>query len=244
MKSACWLPFACLALLACAITTETDRINATLPKLSAEELLQEGEARMGAKDYTHARQYFKFLSENFPNSPQAVRALLKSAEAFGLQGGRDNLMEARMRYTDFYNRFPQAQEAETALYKQGKLSLDLKETPSKEPVNIRMALQSFNRYLQIYPSGSHVAEVREGIRACNDQMATHELEVAQFYFKRKAYRAALGRLDFMERSFPDFGRMAEAYRLFAQVHQALGDAQMAQEYTQKAAERGASSTNP
>jgi outer membrane protein assembly factor BamD len=244
MKPAFWFLFVCLALLACAITTETDRINAALPKLSAEELLKEGEARMVSKDYAHARQYFKFLSENFPNSPQAVQALLRSAEAYELQGGWDNLVEARLRYSDFYNRFPQSEEAEYALYKQGKLSQDLKENPSREPVNIRAAIQNFNRYLQVYPSGSHTAEVKEGIRECHNQMAAHELEVARFYFKRKAYRAALGRLEFLERGYPEFEHMGEVYGLYAQVHQALGDAQMAQEYSLKAMERAAGSTNP
>ena len=120
-----------LALLACAITTESDRIEKALPTLSAEELLQAEEARMEKGEFVHARQYFKFLSENFPNSPQAVRALLKSAETHELQGGRDNLGEAKIRYADFYNRFPQAPEAEEALFKQGTISLALKEKPSR-----------------------------------------------------------------------------------------------------------------
>ena len=53
MKPALWLLSGGLVLLACAITTESDRINAALPKLSAEELLKEGEARMASKDETH-----------------------------------------------------------------------------------------------------------------------------------------------------------------------------------------------
>ena len=241
-KMALMIPL--LLLSACSITTEADRINAKLPSLSAEELLKEGNGRLEVKQYVQARQYFKFLFENFPNSPQAVQALLKMADAFSRQGGLENLLEARQRYVDFFSRFPQASEAENALYMQGRISLDLKENPTRDPINTRMALQTLSRYLQIYPTGAHAAQAREGIRACTDQLASHELDVARFYFKRKSYRATLGRLEFIVKSYPDYSRMGEVHRLFAQVYRVLGDESTAEEYSRKASQAEGMPKNP
>jgi outer membrane protein assembly factor BamD len=239
-----WMITAALALAACSLTTEADRISAQLPKLSAEQLLAAGETRMGAKDYSHARQYFKFLAENFPNSPQAVRALLRLAESYDAQGGLDNWMEARQRFADFFSRFPQAPESEYALYKGGELAMEMRERPALEPLNTKAALQAYNRYLQIYPEGAHAAQARQGIRICRNQLAAHELEVAQFYFKRKGNRAALGRLDYLKNTYPDFDRMREVFAFLSKIYQALGDQDTARRYAQQAEENPPPPTNP
>jgi len=245
MKLPRWLPAAALTLAACSFTTEADRISAQLPKLSAEQLLASGETRMAAKEYSHARQYFKFLSENFPNSPQAVQALLKIAETHDLQGGLDNRVEARQRFTDFFSRFPQAPEAEYALFKEGELAMNMRELPALEPLNTNAALQAYSRYLQIYPEGAHAAQAHKGIRICRNQLAAHELEVAQFYFKRKGYRAALGRLEYLKNTYPDFDRLPEVFSFLSKVYQTLGDKDTARRYAQQAAENPAPPpTNP
>jgi len=234
----CLLILALCLLGACKIMTETDRINAALPTLSAEELLAEGVRRFDAKEYDRSRLYLKFLYENFPNSPQAVEALLKMADAYALEVGIDNKMEARQRFGDFYSRFPQAPQAEYALFMQGKLSLAMKPHPDKDPANTNLAYQTFTRYLQIFPEGPHAAEAREGIRTCQDHMAAHEYSVALFYFRRHAYRATLSRLEFLQRSFPEYGDMGKVHLLFARAYQALGDETTAQEYFRKAEEAG------
>ena len=244
MKLHRWLPAAALILAACSFTTEADRISAQLPKLSAEQLLSSGETRMEAKDYSHARQYFKFLAENFPNSPQAVRALLKIGETYDFQGGLDNWVEARQRFADFFSRFPQAPEAEYALYKEGELAMNMRERAALEPLNTRAALQAFNRYLQIYPEGAHAVQARKGIRVCRNQLAAHEMEVAKFYFKRKGNRAALGRLDYLKNTYPDYDRMQEVFSLLSKIYQALGDQDTARRYAQQAAENQAPPTKP
>lgn len=145
-------------------------------------------------------------------------------------------MEACQRYSDFFSRFPQAPEAEYALYQEGRIALDMKEQPSIEPLNTRTALQALNRYLQIYPTGAHAGQVREGIRECRNQLAAHEMEVAQYYFKRKAYRATLGRLEYLQKTYPEFDRMRDVFMLYARVYQMLGDPETARRYSGKAAE--------
>jgi outer membrane protein assembly factor BamD len=241
MKKTTWLLLTLLAVAACKIMTESDRISASLPSMSAEELLTEGMRRYDAGAFDKARLYLKFLYENFPNSPQAVEALLKMADAYAQEKGFDNKVEARQRFSDFYSRFPQAAQAEYALFMQGKLSLAMKAHPDKDPANVNQAMLMFTRYLQIFPDGPHVDEAREGIRVCREHLASHEHSVARFYFKRKAYRATLARLDFLKRSFPDYGRMGEVHLLYGQAYRALGDEETAEEYFRMAAEAGVTS---
>ena len=229
---------------ACKIMTETERISANLPSLSAEELLAEGTRCFDTQKFDRARLYLKFLYENFPNSPQAVEALLKMADAYALEGGLDNKMEARQRFADFYGRFPQAPQAEYALYMQGKLSLAMKLNPDKDPANVNQAYQNFQRYLQIFPDGPHAAEAKTGIRTCQDHLAAHEYSVAFFYFRRNSFRATLSRLEFLQRSFPDYGKMGDVFLLNAQTYHALGDEGTAQEYFRMAREAGVTQEKP
>jgi outer membrane protein assembly factor BamD len=214
----------------CKIMTETDRINASLPALSAEELLAAGNKRFEEKKYDRARLYHRFLYENFPNSPQAVEALLRMADAYALEVGIENKIEARQRFADFYSRFPQAPQAEYALFMQGKLSLALKPHPDKDPADVNQAMVNFNRYLQIFPDGPHAEEARAGLTTCRQILAEHEYNVAWFYYKRKSFRATIARLEFLQRSFPDYSKMGKVYLLFGWTYRDLGDEEAALEY--------------
>ncbi len=215
------------------LTTEAQKIEKTLPNMSAEELFKKGNEAMEAKKYKIAKLYFKFIYENFPSSPYAVDALIKTATSSYLDGGWEELLDAKQKFGDFYNRYPQNENAEYALYMQGIISLKLKEKPTRDQINTMAALSYFNRYIQIYPQGKYIEEVYEGIEECNNNLALKELEVAKFYFKRKAYKGALQRLDFIVKTYPNFKEMFRVYFYYSKIYEILGDLEKKDYYYKK-----------
>lgn len=215
------------------LETEAQRIEKMLPLYSAEELFEKGNQAMKEGKYNIAKLYFKFLVDNFPSSPYAVDSLLNLAEACFLNGKWEDIIAAKQRFSDFYNRYPQNEKAEYALYMQGIISLKLKESPTKDQINTLNALSIFKRYLQIYPNGKYLEEVKKGIKECNKNLALHELEVAKFYFKRKAYTGALKRLDYILKTFPDFEEMEKVYFLYYKVYEKKQDIEKKEYYFKK-----------
>lgn len=213
--------------------TESQRVEKTLQTLSAEEAMKKGREAMEAGNYKISKIYFKFVVDNFSSSPFAVEALINVATSAYLSGGWENLMEAKQRFSDFYSRYPQNENAEYALFMQGKISLKLKEKPDRDQVNTSAALSYFNRYLQLYPQGRYLEEVKEGIKECKRNLALHELAVANFYFKRRAYRGALGRLDNLIKTYPDFDQMEKVYFLYAKIYEKTQDFEKKEYYLKK-----------
>jgi len=213
--------------------TEAQRVEKTLPSLSAEEAMKKGKEMMEIGKYKVAKVYFKFIVDNFPNSPYAVEALINVATSLYLSGGWDDLLEARQRFSDFYNRYPQNEKAEYALFMQGKIALQLKEKPDRDQVNTMAALSFFKRYQQLYPDGKYLKEVEEGIKECNKSLALHELAVANFYFKRKAYNGAIGRLENLIKTYPDFNEMEKVYLLYSKIYEKLSDFEKKEYYFKK-----------
>lgn len=213
--------------------TEAQRIEKTLPSLSAEEAMLKGKSAMEQGKYKVAKVYFKFIVDNFPSSPFAVEALINVATSAYYSGGWENLLEARQRFSDFYSRYPQNENAEYALFMQGKIALQLKEKPDRDQVNTMAALSFFNRYQQLYPQGKFIKEVEEGIKECKRNLALHELAIAEFYFKRKAYKGSLGRLDNLIKTYPDFDQMEKVYFLYAKIYEKMQDFEKKDYYLKK-----------
>ncbi|MEJ5166106.1 MAG: outer membrane protein assembly factor BamD [Thermoanaerobaculia bacterium] len=213
--------------------TESQRIEKTLNTLSAEEAMEKGRQAMEEGKYKIAKIYFKFVVDNFSSSPFAVEALINVASAAYLAGGWEELLEAKQRFSDFYSRYPQNENAEYALFMQGKIALKLKEKPDRDQVNVLAALSFFNRYQQLYPQGKYIEEVKEGIKECRKNLALHELAIANFYFKRKAYRGALGRLDNLIKTYPDFEEMEKVYLLYAKIYEKTQDLEKKEYYLKK-----------
>ncbi len=213
--------------------TEAQRIEKTLPSLSAEEAMKKGQEAMDIGKYKIAKVYFKFVVDNFPNSPYAVEALINVANSLYLSGGWEDLIEAKQRFSDFYNKYPQNEKAEYALFIQGKIAQQMKEKPYRDQINTMAALSFFKRYQQLYPEGKYLKEVEEGIKECQKNLALHELEVANFYFKRKAYNGALLRLENLMKTYPDFDEMEKVYFLYSKIYEKLNDFEKKEYYFKK-----------
>lgn len=213
--------------------TEVQRVEKTLHSLSAEESMKKGQEAMDKGKYNIAKVYFKFVVDNFPTSPYAVEALINVATSAYLSGKWDDLIEARQRFSDFYSRYPQNEKAEYALFMQGVIALKLKEKPDRDQLNTTAALSHFKRYLQLYPNGKYREEVKEGILECNKNLALHELAIAKFYFKRKAFKGALGRLDDLMKTYPDFVEMEKVYFLYAKIYEKMNDLEKKDYYFKK-----------
>ena len=79
-----------------------------------------------------------------------------------------------------------------------------------------------------YPQGSvsrgPVVSLREREL---EKAASHNLEVARFYFKKRNWVAARGRLQDIVKDYPEFSQIAEVYFLLGEVYRAANERELA-----------------
>lgn len=82
----------------------------------------------------------------------------------------------------------------------------------------RDALIQLRRFVVDFPEDQRVPDANKLMDKCMSLLAEHELYVARFYLKRKAYRGVISRLKGLVAAYPGSGVEAEALLLLGEVY--------------------------
>ncbi len=170
-------------------------------------LIEEGLKQLKAERYESAIQTFQKLKDRHPYSRYAVLAELKLADARYL---RKDYIEAIEAYKNFEMLHPKNEAIPYVIFQQGMCYYNQIKTPDREKTPALKAAQTFHRLRQSYPQSKYAALAEPYLIEAQNQLAGHEFYVAKFYFKKKAYRAALGRFINLIKSYPDTGYHGKA----------------------------------
>ncbi|HBT87204.1 MAG: outer membrane protein assembly factor BamD [Desulfobacter sp.] len=177
----------------CSILEEKHQMNK-----NAQQLAAEGAASFMNADYEDAIKAYTDLKDWYPFSKFAILAELKIADAhFHLE----EYPEAIAAYENFEKMHPK-NEAVPYIINQIAMcwfnqidTIDRDETPAKK------AMAEFERLIRLFPEDEHSQEALAHIDACIDNMAGHELYVANFYNKTEKYEAALKRYQYIVENY-------------------------------------------
>jgi len=193
------------ALTACHHTQQRKPlVDPELAKLTKEQAFQKGEDQYAKRKYQKARTFFSYVYENFPNDPLGRRALLRVADSYFAQRDAVNLVEAQYKYRDFINRYPGSDRADYAMLQIAMVSYLQMEKPDRDQQKTNEALEKFNEMLRAYPNSPLKPEAEKRRQDVLDRLAKHEHIVARFYMKRKAYNAAITRLNYIVEKYPNY----------------------------------------
>ena len=191
--------------------------------LGEEELLSTSQDLYSNGLYTTSRDNFTKFQANYPASSYATLAELKIADCDFYAGDYPKSITS---YQSFLQAHPKSEAAEYAqlqiarAYKLQHNSTNTDQTPSIK------AIENFEFLIRDYPEGVYAKQAVESIAEIREQLATHEIEVAEFYAKQKQFSAARHRLEIVMNQYPDtkiaFNRapkLAEEFQLNIQRKQ-------------------------
>ena len=191
----------------CASTDSAAKMTRELLSMPKEEAYAKGEALIQKKKYELGRQYLRFVAENYANDAIGRQAALRLADSFFDQKTPLGYLEAGVRYKDFRNRYPSHPRSDYALFRLAQCSDKQAERPDREQTNTRVAALAYRELILAYPDSPYATESRLRLGAMRNLLAEHEYAVGHFYVKRRAWRAAKGRLDGILAAYPDYGKL-------------------------------------
>jgi outer membrane protein assembly factor BamD len=210
-----------LAVAACTGKVKEQEFLDSVGQMSKEDVMAKGDALAADGERDEARRYYSFLSDSFPNDPVGRQAALKIADSYFQAKDTESLTEAQLRYKDFSNRFPNDPNRAYALLQLGKTYAKQRKGPLRDLTSAHEATATFQQVLDLFPSSPHAEEARTLLKACQEDLARHELEVAKYYMNSKGWQGAHLRLTYLIATYPDSDSARAAHDMLAKVDAAL-----------------------
>lgn len=195
-----------------------------LPEIPAEDIYNQGLARLEARDYENAAKKFGELEKQYPFSQWARKGLLMQTFAQYQKPAYDDAVASAQRYIGLYPTSPDTPYiyylAGMSYYNQVPAVMQDQETAEK-------ALAIFTQLVEKFPKSEYVTDVKYKIQVARDQLAAKEMMVGRFYLNRKNYPAAVNRFHEVLAKYQTtrhaeeaLYRLTEAYFAMGVVHEA------------------------
>ncbi len=201
----------------CSSSGSDDKLLSDLANQDKDTIYQRAEKLYADGEYKDARKLYSFLYDTFPNDPLGHKAALRVADTYAQFHDTARLTEARLRYRDFANRYPNDPQRDYALLMLGVTYTAKKLSPDRDLANVHEAVKSFQQLINLYPDSQYIPQAREEMATLKGVLAEHEYLVARYYFRNKDWQGAIQRLQFLQENYPEYQGMEQVDNMLAQA---------------------------
>lgn len=201
---------------------------------SAQKLYSEARTSLNDGNYSQAVKYYEKLEARYPFGKYAQQAQLEIAYAYYKDEEPDQAIAALDRFIKLNPRHP---NIDYALYLKGLVNYNrgqglveryLPIDPAdRDPGAALQSFEDFSELVRLYPNSSYAGDARQRMLYLRNNLAIHELRVAQFYMVRGAYVAAANRAKYVVENYPRTPAVADSLSVMAKAYQELGLTQFA-----------------
>jgi len=200
---------------------------------SAEKLYSNAHDAMLEGNYTRAVKLFETLETRYPYGRYAQQAILEGAYANWRASEQASATAACDRFIRTYPNHP---NVDYAYYLKGLVyfredqglfgyvyELDLSE---RDPKQMRESFAAFKELVAKFPESRYADDAKERMRYLTNALGMYEVHVAEYYYNRGAYVAAVSRAQASLLNFPKTPSNERALDIMAKSYAKLGLAQL------------------
>ena len=177
---------------------------------SPQRFYAEAKSEMSQGDFTAAIKHFEALEARYPYGRYAQQAQLEVAYAYYKDKQPELAIAAAERFIRLHPTHP---HVDYAYYLKGLINfkehsnwvarlLRQESGPADhDPRAARQAYRDFKELVERFPRSRYVQDAAQRMRFLFDTMARYEVNVARFYYERKAYVAAVNRSKYVLENF-------------------------------------------
>lgn len=167
---------------------------------SAERLYQDARTEISAGNWKDARSRLEAIEARYPFGGYAQQALIDQAYV----NWKDEEPEQALAAIDrFQQQYPNHPGTDYMLYLKGLITFTppsasftkfTRQDPSeRDPKGLRESYESFNELIKRYPDSRYTTDAKKRVTWLVNTIAENEAHVAQYYYERGAYVAAVNR---------------------------------------------------
>jgi outer membrane protein assembly factor BamD len=177
-------------------------------------LFDRGQEELKERNWLRAREYFRQIVDNYPQSPFRPDAKLAVGDTYIGEDTSESLLLGINEFREFLTFYPTNPRADYAQfrlaysYSQQMLSPDRDQSPTRDTVK---ELQVF---IDRYPNSPLLPEARKLMREARDRLSESSHRVGMTYFKMRWYPGAIDRFREVLKIDPEYtGRDSTYYHL-------------------------------
>jgi len=190
-----------------------------LPDIPAEDLYNQGLAKLKAKDFEAAAKKFGELEKQFPFSQWARKGLLMTTFAQFQKPAYDDAVQSAQRYINLY---PSSPDTPYVYYLAGMSFYNQVPDVMRDQGPAEKAVDIFTQLIQKFPKSEYVADARQKMQVARDQLAAKEMQVGRFYLTRQNYPAAINRFHDVLGKYQTTRHTEEALYRLTEAYLAMG----------------------
>ena len=197
--------------------------------LSAKTALQQG-------NYAEALEKYKQLESSFPFSPYARQASVEKAYVHYKNHQYEETIDILDRFIKVnpgYDHLDYAYYLKGLAhynYARGVLNRVLKrDRTDKDPLPLKEGFFTFTELVEKYPDSVYAADARLRSIALRNMLAVHEIRIADYYMRRRAYPAVINRCNYVLEHYPGARHTPEALWLLAEAYKRVGSPELARD---------------
>ena len=156
-------------------------------------LFDRGTAAANDKKWLDAREYFRNLVDNYPQSPYRPDAKLALGDTFISDGGTENLLLAANEFREFLTFYPTHPRADYAQLQLARSYTAQMLVPERDQQATKDAIKEIEIFLQRFPNSKLMPEARKMEREAKDRLSEADYRVGFFYYRIKWYPGAVDR---------------------------------------------------
>ena len=179
-------------------------------------LFDRGTKALSERKWSDAREYFRQVVDNYPNSPLRPDAKLGIGDTYLGEKTTESLVLAANEYREFLTFYPTNPRADYAQYKLAMTHYEQMRAPERDQTETEAALRDFQVFFDRYPNSPLIGEVRMKWREARDRLSRAEFRVGFHYFRIHWYPGAIPRFRQVLSEDPEFSGRDEVYFYLAE----------------------------
>jgi len=179
-------------------------------------LLERGNEALKEKKFLNAREYFRQVVDNYPQSPFRPDAKIGIGESYLGEGGTESLVLAASEFREFLTFYPTNSRADYAQYQLAMSHYKQMRAPERDQTETKEALKEFQAFFDRYPESRLTPEVKLKWRESRDRLSAASFRVGLHYFRVKWYPGAVDRFREILKDDPAFTERDAVYFYLAE----------------------------
>jgi outer membrane protein assembly factor BamD len=211
-----------LSLSACSSNEERETI------LGPEEMYEMAKASLDGRSFQTAIRRYRALTTAYPFGRHAEQSQLDLAYAYQQSRRAEDALTTLDRFIRTYPTHP---NIDYAWYLKGLTHYSESmgmlrrlfpgQVVDRDQESARLAFQDFQELILRYPQSRYVADARQRMVYLRNVLAEYEMTVGEYYYRRQAYIAAIGRAQYVIENYPGAPANAQALDLMARSYQKM-----------------------
>ncbi len=200
-------------------------------------LYEKGEAAFKDRKWINAREYYRQIVDNYPQSQYRPDAKLAVGDTYIGESTTESLLLAVNEFREFLTFYPTHVRADYAQYRLGYAHTEQMLRPERDQSATREAVKELNLFVERYPNSQLMPEVQKLLRNAKDHLSEASYRVGFHYYRVKWYHGAIDRFREVIVSDPEYTGRDAVYFYLAESLMREAERMQAQAPDQAAAKR-------